>query len=100
MLTAGFSYKFVHEDMLRFLRGQQQNSSNITINGIDDVIINPSKGTNTRYIELLAKEATRVAGKDNFVFGVNSRGVFEKIVELGFTQDGSCNFLTVLRAKS
>lgn len=85
------------EDMLRFLSSQPDNSANITINGIDYCIIDPSEGINKEYFDLLAEEINRVSGKDHIVFGIESPNIFNRLENMGFERT-RYQFVNVLRS--
>jgi ubiquinone/menaquinone biosynthesis C-methylase UbiE len=61
---------FVKDDMLHFLSTLKDDSVNITINGIDLLIIK-----NDEYHKALADEITRVTKKGGIIFGANSFSV-------------------------
>lgn len=81
--------EFIESDMLTFLSKQPDNSAAITLNGIDDVIIDPKVAGNEKYLEALVREVVRVAGDDNVVFGFNSEDIFARLEKHGFKLDSS-----------
>lgn len=75
--------EFNKKDMLGYLKEQKDNSGNITINGIDDAIIDPTKAKNKEYIAEVVKQIVRVIGKDYKVFGINSPVIFDEFKARG-----------------
>jgi hypothetical protein len=100
-----FPKEIIRGDMLEFLASQTDNpdnSANITINGIDEIILPPDIPANERYAEVLAEEIARVVGKDHIVFGVGSEYILDRMKSMGFERFKSrteYNPVIVLRKK-
>lgn len=82
----GIEVAISKEDMLVFLGGLDDNTGSILVNGIDEIIIDPSIQANRKYLDELAKEIARVAG-DNAIVGIDSGPIFQRLVQLGYSED-------------
>ncbi len=74
-----------NEDMLRYVAKIPDDSANIFLGAIDDIVLmNPkSKKVELKYRSLLLSHICRVVPPDGIVFGVNSH-LFPKLEEMGF----------------
>ena len=87
-------------DMLEFLASLDENSANITINGIDDEVINPKIPANQQYLELLAEHIARVIGRDNIAFGIGSNVIFDCLQRKGLSRQKILERIDLFRAMS
>lgn len=73
-------------DMAELLQQMDDGSAVVSINGIDDFVIDPGNPSNREYLRFLASQIARVAG-DNAVIGVNSDVVFDSMKEFGYSAE-------------
>ena len=73
--------QFAECDILGFLEEMKDNSGNIMINGVDDVIIEPHIANNDLYIEKIIEEIIRVIGDKYKFLGRGSNVIFDAIGE-------------------
>ena len=78
--------EFHQSDMLAFLSQQPDGSAAITINAINEDIIDPKHPGNVAYIKRLAEEIARVAHGYG-VFGLNSPDIFQALEDFGIKKD-------------
>lgn len=75
---------FVNEDMLMFLAMQPDNSANVAMLAIDDIVLTgPSSITETLYRGMLLAEIKRVVPPGGIAFGFNS-DLLDGLEEMGF----------------
>lgn len=79
--------EFINQDMSEFLSQQPDNSASITLNGIDDYVIDPKIEGNINYVNRLAEEIARVVGDNHCVFGNNSSDIFATLEKLGYKKE-------------
>lgn len=84
---SNLQFNLVDKDMLEFLSQQPDNSANITINGVDNDILDPRNPGNKIYFPLLINEIIRVAGKDHVIFGIGCKEIFEEIHNKGLSEN-------------